>query len=71
MNGSAAGESDGSTLEGMIPSDGGERQGDCQNGGARNRELHVGRIIIYARFMVIGPGVRSRFRQRSSTSQVP
>lgn len=40
MNGSAAGESDGSTLEGMIPSDGGERQGDYQNGGARNRELH-------------------------------
>jgi len=46
MNGSAAGESAGSTLKGMIPSDRGERQGDCQNGGARNRELHVGRTIV-------------------------
>lgn len=38
MNGSAASQSAGSSLEGM-----GERQGDCQNGGACNRELHVGR----------------------------
>ncbi len=40
MSASTAGVSTGSNLEGMVVSDGGQRQGDCQNGGARNRELH-------------------------------
>ena len=49
MSDRAAIVSTGRSLEGMVPSDGGERQGDCQNGGARNRELHVeGAMRVYA-----------------------